>query len=164
MTRIDHRHGAHTSVLWEGVNTDIAQPRASRGVAIPTYRQARRVRRLSEDARQRLHAECPHSDVDCPIEAALSAAWYRAEIVTFWVSIVVVLLGALLLGVFAPHFQIASGAGDRMPVWVLALLAAVGVSGIVGVPTLRTAYRYRREAEAVAARGPASDPWPASGV
>src|SRR5947209_4051930 len=92
----------------------LSQEPSRRGVALPTWRQARRVSRMNPAERAALHGSCPHRERDCPVEAALTATFYRVETLMYAAGIAFVWLCTLLVWLIAQsdHDSLRAGSYD----------------------------------------------------
>jgi hypothetical protein len=128
-------------------------------VALPTFRQARRARRLDPAGRELLHSKCPHRELNCPIEAAWTATYNRMQLVKMLVLLALVWSAVFLIGLFAPNWQSKGASGYPSPVWGLAFMAAAGGS-YFGLKELGMEHWHDPDGPAAcAASGPDIDPW-----
>jgi hypothetical protein len=151
---------------WQNKTYRAATPRHIRtaprpGVALPTLWQAWRAHRTDADGRAVWHRECPHLNVDCPVEAALSATIYRRQVIACWAIAIVGWAVTGLAVIFAGHSVFPTLYSDNS-----SFPALVGMLALVW--TLTTALwagpegnEMSHQAAAVAARGPDINPWTA---
>ena len=131
---------------------------AESGVGVPNLRQARHARRLTSDQRAQLHADCPHREMDCPIEAAISSRLHRWDWQVFVGVLLALWLAVIVCAVAAPHLHVIAAGDSRISAMEFALIIATGCS-VIFLPKAIAARRYELESASAAASGPRLDPW-----
>ena len=135
-----------------------------RGVALPSWRQVRRVSRMNAAERAALHGSYPHRDLNCPVEAALTATQYRVETIVYAGGIAFVWLCTALVWLIAPNDHVSLRGGSYDPVaWQAAALGSLALT-LFFLYRAMSAASNRQGAAACAASGPTFDPWRAHGL